>query len=249
MTPARRVWDADRLQAPHSQPDKSLRVRRMFDAIAPTYELVNTVFSGGRDRAWRRKSVSLAMPTAGDALLDVACGTGDFARTFAASTPAPGRIVGCDFSSEMLRRAADQPSPAIEWSLADATALPFADESFDIVSCAFGVRNFQDLDAGLSEMRRVLRPGGRAVILEFSRPTNPVWRRVYEFYTSTVLPFGATLVSRDRTGAYRYLPSSVVSFSGVKELCGRLEQVGFDRVQPTSATLGVVTVYLAFRDK
>jgi len=195
---AAKLWDDGRLAAPHDQPDKSARVRRMFDAIAPTYELVNTVFSAGRDRAWRRRCVTLAGTTADDRVLDIACGTGDLTRAFGGSRSRPAEVVGCDFSGAMLARASLREDEVIRWVQADGLALPFASGSFTITGCAFGVRNFQDLDAGLGEMFRVLRPGGRAVILEFSRPKVGLARRVYEWYADTIMPLGATLVSGRR---------------------------------------------------
>lgn len=133
------------------------------------------------------------------------------------------------------------------WCEADALKLPFASDSFSIVSCAFGVRNFDDLDGGLSEMRRVLRPGGRVVILEFTRPKNLTVRRLYEFYANRIMPAAATLISGDRSGAYRYLPRSVVSFLTAEQMLERLGCVGFRDCTATALTLGVVTVYVATR--
>jgi len=219
----------------------------MFDAIAPTYELVNTLFSGGRDRAWRRQAVKLTGVTVDDSLLDVACGTGDFARAFQGHRPAPRRIVGCDFSGRMLSLAAARTAGCLSWVRADALSLPFREASFSVISCAFGIRNFQDLEAGLREMHRVLSPGGRAVILEFSRPAGRLFRRLYEFYSSRIMPVGAALISGDRTGAYRYLPRSVVSFPTAADLSGRLARVGFETISITPMTLGIVTVYVAHR--
>jgi len=241
------LWDNERLTTPHHLPDKSQRVRGMFDAIAPTYELVNTLFSGGRDHAWRRKAVKSAGITAGDTVLDVACGTGDFARTFHHHCPPPRLIVGCDFAPAMLCRAQSRTGPHMQWVRGDALSLPFPDASFTVVSCAFGIRNFQVLDAGLREMFRVLQPGGRAVILEFSRPRNRLWRAFYELYASRIMPLGAAWVSGDRTGAYRYLPRSVVSFPGNPELTERLIKAGFANVSSTALTFGIVTVYVARR--
>lgn len=216
----------------------------MFDAIAPRYRLVNALFSGGRDAAWRRRTVALAGVGADDDVLDVACGTGDLARAFLRATPRS--VIGCDFSHRMLREAATT-GGAIRWCEADALQLPWRAGRFSVVSCAFGVRNFQNLGAGLSEMHRVLRPGGRCVILEFTRPTHRLARRLYEFYTGRLMPVLASWISGDGTGAYRYLPRSVVSFVEPAVLCGMLKDVGFVRVERTSLTFGAVTVYLARR--
>ena len=240
------AWTPQLLSRPHQVVDKARRVRRMFGAIAPRYELVNTVFSAGRDAAWRRRAVEATRVRADDDVLDVACGTGDFAREFGKARPRS--VLGCDFAYEMLRLARSRPSPLLRWCEADAMHLPFRDGSFSIASCAFGVRNFQDLGAGLREMWRVLRPGGRAVILEFSRPRNRMIRALYELYSTRFMPAAAAMLSGDKSGAYRYLPRSVVSFPDAQELCARLGQAGFARVTATPLTAGVVTVYLGIRD-
>lgn len=244
-----RAWDDQQLLSPHAQPDKAERVRAMFNAIAPTYELVNTVFSVGRDRAWRRKTVALTKPQPTDRVLDIACGTGDMVRAFQGVDSPPRRLVGCDFSTGMLSRAIQRSRGGLNWVQADALALPFDSGAFSITSCAFGARNLQDLDAGLKEMHRVLEPGGRAVILEFTRPANRCLRWLYELYSSRIMPIGATLVSRDRSGAYRYLPRSVVSFGDAGDMCRRLVRAGFDKANATPLTLGAVTIYLAIKER
>lgn len=245
VPPQEKVWEREALAAPHEQPDKAARVQRMFNAIAPRYELVNRVFSAGRDAAWRRKAVKLAEVTKRDEVLDVACGTGDFARAFAAAKPA--MVVGCDFAPDMLLRAVDVPGFGIHWCEADALQLPFRDESFSIVSCAFGIRNFADLDRGLAEMSRVLRPAGRLIILEFTRPANRFVRAVYELYANRIMPPAAAVVSGDRTGAYQYLRRSVESFLTTPELIARLERTGFRDVECTPLNMGAVTIYRAVR--
>ena len=239
------VWDEGRLDAPHGQPDKAGRVRRMFDAIAPTYELVNRLASAGRDAYWRREMVRLARVRPDDVLLDVACGTGDVARTFAAARVRPKRIVGVDFAAQMLRLAADRPICGGLFALGDALRLPVADGSVSIVTCAFGIRNFQDVSAGLREMQRVLRAGGRAVILEFAVPGSAMLRRLYLFYFNRIMPALATLVSRDRSGAYRYLPRSVLSFSGDEAIRSALVSAGFAEVAVHRRSCGVVALYVA----
>ena len=216
----------------------------MFNAIAPRYELVNSLCSGGRDAAWRRRTIRLAGVTRDDDVLDIATGTGDLARAFAGSNPRS--IVGTDFAHEMLSRARrDRDGGVDRWCEADALRLPFRDASFSITSCAFGVRNFRDLSAGLTEMHRVLRPGGRAVILEFTRPKNAIARRCYELYSNRLMPTLAGWVSGDTSGAYRYLPQSVVSFLDATQMCERLRAVGFADAVATPLTFGVVTVYVA----
>jgi demethylmenaquinone methyltransferase / 2-methoxy-6-polyprenyl-1,4-benzoquinol methylase len=244
------LWDSPRLSRPHEQADKAERVRRMFDQIAPTYELVNSVTSAGRDRHWRRKMVELARVRPDDVLLDIACGTGDVARNFASVGEGgmrPRQIVGLDFSLPMLEQAARRPIAAGDFCQGDALRLPVADASVSIVTCAFGIRNFQDLARGFAEMHRVLRPGGRAVLLEFSLPRRPAMRWVYLFYIRRILPLLGRLISRDRSGAYRYLPSSVVSFPDRDSIAARLREAGFSGVAVHPLTLGIVAVYVAER--
>ncbi len=241
------LWDAERLRDPHRQPDKARRVRRMFDAIAPTYERVNRWTSFGCDARWRRRAVRLGGTTRQDSVLDVACGTGDLARAFAGVARA---VVGVDFAENMLAHArADAAEGGVRagpaWCRADALRLPFAEGTFNMASCAFGVRNFQDLDAGLSEMYRTLCPGGRAVIVEFSMPSNRVIRRLYALYFERVLPALAARISRDRTGAYDYLARSVVQFIDPHEMVARLRSVGFATVSTHPLTFGAVVVYVA----
>lgn len=240
------VWTRELLDSPHNAPDKAQRVRRMFNAIAPRYEWINTVFSAGRDAGWRRTAVGLADVRCDDDVLDIACGTGDFARSLAVA--GPRLVVGSDFAHQMLLRGANRPGFGTHWCEGDALNLPFASGSFSITSCAFGVRNFQDLDTGLREMFRVLRSGGRAVILEFTTPANRFARAFVGLYTARFMPVVASLISGDRSGAYRYLPKSVVSFADAEEMCNRLRGVGFVRPRATRLTMGLVTVYLAWRD-
>lgn len=239
------AWTPEALAAPHEARDKAGRVRRMFGAIAPRYELINSLFSAGRDAYWRRRAVQLAEVRPDDEVLDIACGTGDFARAF--SKAGPRAVVGCDFAHEMLARAAGREDVHLRWCEADALRLPFPQGSFSIASCAFGVRNFHDLDVALGEMLRVLRPGGRAVILEFTRPGHAVFRRLFEFYSTRLMPAAASLISGDRSGAYRYLPRSVVSFLDAEQMCNRLVGAGFCRPIATPLTGGIVTVYIAAR--
>lgn len=217
----------------------------MFNAIAPRYERTNTICSGGRDAYWRRRAVQLADIRGDDDVLDVACGTGDFTRAFAQARPRS--VTGSDFAHEMLARAAQANSDVPRWVEADALRLPFRDASFSLLTCAFGVRNFVDLDAGFAEMHRVLRPGGRVVILEFSRPKSVLFRAVYEVYSNRIMPWAASRISGDRSGAYRYLPRSVVSFLSAEQMGERLRSAGFASFSATPLTFGVTTVYRAWK--
>jgi len=242
------TWDAAALRDPHRQVDKAARVERMFNAIAPTYERVNTVASFGRDIAWRNRTVEAAAVRSGDVVLDVCCGTGDMLRVFAVSDPAPAIVVGIDFADQMLERSKlDGVEEAIQLIRADALRLPLADASVDVVSCVFGVRNFGDLQAGLCEMSRVARPGARLVILEFATPRNFLLRWVYGFYCDHVLPRLAAAISHDRTGAYRYLPRSIRTFETALTMVRRLEDAGFREVHVRPMNLGGVVLYRAVR--
>ena len=243
LTVKEKLWDTSRLNDPHGQPDKGQRVQAMFDQIAPTYELVNRVLSAGRDGYWRRRAVKMAKVRAGDRVLDVACGTGDFARAFARAGPAV--VIGADFAERMLALAPSRCNRSVELCRADAMKLPFATGSFSIVSCAFGVRNFRDLEQGLSEMSRVVEPGGRAVILEFSLPRSRIAGRLYSFYFRRILPIAARWISGDRSGAYDYLPHSVTAFLDASGIVRAMEGAGFRDIAHNPLTLGIVTVYVA----
>ena len=240
------LWDDGRLHAPHQLSDKAARVEAMFDAIAPTYERVNSVTSFGQDAGWRKRAVTLADVRAGDVVLDVCCGTGDMIRAFAGGVARPGQILGVDFAAQMLAAGHyDGLVTPYQIVRADALRLPIASGAVDIISCAFGVRNFQDLDAGLREFRRVLRPGGRVVILEFAPPENPLVRVGYRLYTESILPRIAGWLSRDTTGAYRYLPRSIRTFERRRDMEARLRRAGFDEVRSVAMNFGSVVIYRA----
>lgn len=245
--PGRVAWDPAALRDVHQQRDKAARVEAMFDAIAPAYERVNTLATFGRDAVWRRRAVAAAAVCATDIVLDVACGTGDMLRAFAAHRPAPARLIGLDFSANMLAAGRYDPARRPHLLRGDAQRLPLADACVDVVSCAFGVRNFQTLQQGLDEMARVLRPGGRVVILEFANPQNPALRRLYRVYCETVLPALGTWLSRDRSGAYRYLPKSIESFETRASMRRRLEDAGFAQVTDKAMNLGGVVLYRGVR--
>ncbi len=242
------LWDEQTLRDPHAREDKARRVRAMFDAIAHSYERVNRIVSLGQDARWRKRAVALAEPRPGEVVLDVCCGTGDMIRTFARTQPGLARIVGVDFAGRMLRGGRyDGLDVPVHLLRADGLRLPLRDACADIVSCAFGVRNFQDLDAGLREFARVLRPGGRCVILEFAMPESRLVRWGYRVYSDRVLPLLATWVSRDRTGAYRYLPRSIETFDRPDQMVRRLEGTGFEAVRAVPLNLGTVVIYAGRR--
>jgi demethylmenaquinone methyltransferase/2-methoxy-6-polyprenyl-1,4-benzoquinol methylase len=250
------AWDERLLKDPHAVADKRGRVQRMFAAIAPSYDLNNRLHSLGVDQFWRRRAVKLALPKPTDAVVDVACGTGDLTLKFAdklRSLPvaaAPGRVTGIDFTFEMLPIAARKLAhdPLVRFVNGDAQALPLPDASADVISIAFGIRNVVDPAAAIREFHRVLRKDGRLIILEFSLPGNPILRGLYNFYFRKVLPRTATFISGDKSGAYKYLPESVNTFVGREQMVRMIEDAGFRRVEQFSMTFGVCVCYRGFRD-
>lgn len=243
-----RGWDTAALRDPHGQPDKAARVEAMFDAIAATYERVNTVATLGRDAAWRRRAVAAADVRPGDVVLDVCCGTGDMVRAFARAAPQARLIVGVDFAAGMLARAVLSPARGPVCLLrADALRLPLADAAVDVISCVFGVRNFGDLPAGLGELARVARPGARVVILEFATPESPLLRWAYRLYCEAALPRLARWLSGDRVGAYHYLARSIRTFVEPEEMTRALGRAGFREVHVERMNFGGVALYRGVR--
>ncbi len=248
-------WDRERLQAPHSVTDKKQRVQRMFSQVARTYDRVNHVISFNMDRRWRRLAVREADVQPGQRVLDLCCGTGDMALTFARRQPGLAGITGVDFVAEMLEQAKEKSRRwqqqaqcnglVFDWVCADAENVPLEDAGYDRASCVFGIRNLQDPQRGLAEMYRLLKPGGRVVILEFDLPRNPVLRWGYQAYFRHVLPLIGTLLSRDRGGAYRYLPESVAQFNTFERVTEWLGVVGFERIRRISLNFGTVLLFLA----
>lgn len=270
--PGTPAWDERSLAAnPHAVADKRERVRRMFAAIASSYDLNNRLHSAWIDQHWRNRAVEISGLKSTDRVVDVACGTGDLTIKFAAgigmmhlqagTQPDRPQVVGVDFTYEMLplaRRKTDllddevraQDERDEDWYTGiatfvtgDAQNLPLPDACTDVVSIAFGIRNVQDPLAALKEFRRVLRPGGRVVVLEFSVPTNPVFRGMYNFYCSKVMPLTATWISGDKSGAYKYLPHSVETFLTKQQMTEKLLAAGFRNVVAKPLTFGAVVVY------
>lgn len=246
------AWSEAELIDPHHHAEKARKVRGMFAAIAHRYDLNNRLHSLGRDQAWRRHAVRAASVRPGDTVVDVACGTGDLTEQFA-RTPA-ARIIGVDFTPEMLRIAEQKRArlPAdirdkITYAEGDAQALAFNAASADVVSIAFGIRNVQDPARAVREFARILRPGGRLIILEFDRPSFPPARWLNDFYCGWIMPRTATLISGDRSGAYHYLPRSVGTFMPRRSLCDLLAASGFTQVTATPLTMGICVCYRAIR--
>ena len=234
--------------------EKGRNVRQMFDDIAGRYDLLNRLLSFGIDRRWRRFAVSqLSIPKNGR-VLDIATGTCDVALEVARQTDPSVTIVGEDFTQGMLvqGKLKLQDSPYRDRILlvnAPCEEIPHPDATFDGITIAFGIRNVVDRQAGLNEMFRVLNPGGRVVILEFSNPRSELFRKIYYFYFQKILPTIGGLLSK--RSAYQYLPDSVLEFPAREEFCRMLETAGFQRVQHTDVTFGIATVYVAdkFADK
>ncbi|MEO6435280.1 MAG: bifunctional demethylmenaquinone methyltransferase/2-methoxy-6-polyprenyl-1,4-benzoquinol methylase UbiE [Tepidisphaeraceae bacterium] len=247
------AWDDQLLVNPHAVADKRQRVRKMFAAIAPSYDLNNRLHSLWQDQRWRKKAVKLAQLKHTDEVVDVACGTGDLAiafrnRQYELTQGALG-VIGIDFTFEMLPRAREKTGRRfglvhdIYWLNGDAQSLPLPDASADVVSIAFGIRNVQDPAAAIREFYRVLRPDGRVIVLEFSLPTSRPLRAMYNFYFRHVLPRTATLISGDKTGAYKYLPESVCTFIGREQMMAMLAEAGFEQVEQFPMTFGVCVCY------
>lgn len=238
--------------ATHAAVDDELRAKEpariagMFDAIAARYDLLNRVLSGGLDQRWRARAVQALRLTSSDTVVDLCTGTADVAL---AAAPRAGRVIGIDFSHEMLRLGlvkvrARRQERAITLARGDAMRLPLANASADAAAIAFGIRNVQQPDVAIRELARVLHPGGRLAVLEFGLPTSQVFRALYLWYSNRLLPAFGRLISR-HASAYEYLPESVSRFPP-PEAFGRLLQAnGFPHVEIVPLTLGIVYLYVA----
>lgn len=212
-------------------------VRSMFDRIAPVYDLMNRAMTLGLDRRWRRLAVQEAVRP-GDRVLDACCGTGDLA--VAALAGGAGSVVGLDFSARMLERARAK-DPRVEWLLGDVLALPFEDGSFDAATVGFGIRNVDDLGAGLRELRRVLRPGGRLAVLEITRPSGSL-RPFFRLWFDVLVPLAGRVLPGG--SAYTYLPASVRRFPGPEDLAAQLREAGFPAVHFRVLAGGIVALHV-----
>jgi demethylmenaquinone methyltransferase / 2-methoxy-6-polyprenyl-1,4-benzoquinol methylase len=211
-------------------------VRTMFDRIAPVYDAMNRAMTLGLDRRWRRLTVEAAVKP-GDRVLDVCCGTGDLA---VAAARAGGRVTGVDFSERMLERARKK-RPALEWVLADATALPFGDGTFDVVTVGFGIRNLAELDAGLRELARVTRSGGKLACLEITRPRG-VLRPFFRLWFDGLVPLAGKALPGG--AAYSYLPASVRRFPGPEHLAAAIGAAGFTDIGWRLLGGGIVALHV-----
>lgn len=230
--------------------EKGAQVERMFDGIAHSYDLLNHTLSLGIDRRWRRAAIDSLRPYAPQRILDVATGTGDFAL-LAARELQPKELLGVDLSEGMMDVARRKVAEAglgkvIRFQKEDCLSLSLASESFDAVTVAYGIRNFADLDRGLSEMHRVLRPGGRLVIIELTAPRRFPMRQGFWLYSHVLMPLVGKIVSHDAK-AYTYLPATMEAFPQGEQMKGILEKAGFREVQFKRFTFGLSTLYMGVR--
>ncbi len=235
--------------------DKSgRRVRDMFRQVAPRYDVMNHLLSLNIDKYWRWMAVKSLEINNSAPILDVCTGTGDLALAVQRRTGGEITIVGSDFCGAMLRIARDKSQATkrdkanqIGFFEADSQSLPFADDTFQCVTVAFGLRNVADTDRGLTEMTRVCKPGGQVLVLEFSKPTLPIWRQVYGFYFANVLPRIGNALAKNDKEAYRYLQKSVGQFPDGKRLVDRMTAAGLVRASFRPLTFGVASIYTGFK--
>ena len=232
---------------PYKEKDqgKKQQVAEMFNNISKRYDLLNHVLSMGIDILWRKKAVRMLKPFNPKVILDIATGTGDFA--IESSNLKPNKIYGVDISEGMLevgrkKITAKKLENVIEMQLGDSENLSFEDNFFDAVTVAFGVRNYENLKLGLSEMLRVMKPGGHVVIIEFSKPSRFPVKQVYNFYFKAILPTIGKLVSKDQS-AYTYLPESVSAFPYGQKFVDIMNEVGFTETKAIPLTLGISSIY------
>lgn len=228
--------------------DKARRVRGVFDSVASRYDVMNDLMSGGLHRAWKAYTMMVANPQEGQRVLDIAGGTGDLAKAFAKKVGRSGEVVHTDINEAMLRTGRDRLLDAgviLPTVVCDAEHLPFADGHFDIVSVAFGLRNMTHKDGALREMARVLKPGGRLLVLEFSQVARPL-RKAYDLYSFNVLPKLGKLVAGD-ADSYRYLAESIRMHPNQQELKDLMKVNGFGHVDFHNMTGGVVALHVGIK--
>lgn len=231
--------------------EKGENIQQMFGNIAPRYDFLNKLLSFGIDRRWRKKAVRLLKYRENSRILDVATGTGDVALEIARTTPDSIKITGADFCREMVElgqsKVASSPySGRIDFKVAPCEDLPFPNETFDSITIAFGIRNVVDRQLGLAEMWRVLKPGGRMIILEFSTPKSMVFRNIYYFYFRRFLPMIGGLFSS--YNAYKYLPDSVLEFPSQQEFAKMIADAGFRAPHIHELTFGIASIYVGDKE-
>lgn len=227
------------------------KVQGIFSRIAGNYDRMNTILSFNLDKTWRRRALEIAAPTAAEQWLDVCCGTGKLTLEIRRLLNDEGKVTGLDFTAAMLQVARQAEklaklSAPIDWLEADAMSMPFADASFDGVIIGFGLRNLPDLDQGLREMRRVIKPGGRLVCLELSHPVWPLYRQGHKLFVHYAVPFIGNLSRRGERN-YHWLTESLNRFPGAVELAERMNDVGLKNVKFHRLSAGIAAIHIGFR--
>jgi demethylmenaquinone methyltransferase / 2-methoxy-6-polyprenyl-1,4-benzoquinol methylase len=217
------------------------QVRAMFDRIAGFYDVMNTVMTAGLHHRWRARAADLAALEAGDSALDVACGTGDLAIELSRRVGGDGEVIGSDFAQEMLERARVK-APTLQWDLGNALDLPYASDRFDAATVGFGARNFSDLDRGLAEMARVVKPGGRVVVLEITTPRKPPLSTFYSLWFDRIVPLIGRVTGENE--AYTYLPNSVKRFPGPEGLAAAMERAGLREIRWILTAGGIIALHV-----
>lgn len=244
-------YGSEKILPYNDKEQKGMQVRRMFDSIAETYDQLNHTLSFGFDKGWRRKGIAFLQPFSPQTILDIATGTGDLAISMYRTLKAD-RIIGADISEGMMevgrRKVADAGySEHITFEQQDCTALSYPDESFDAVTAAFGVRNFEDIEQGIAEMHRVLKPGGHLMILELSSPETFPMKQLYQLYSKTVIPFIGRLLSKEKA-AYSYLPASIKVVPQGKVMTDLLARQGFADAHAHTFTFGICSLYTGTKE-
>ena len=228
--------------------EKAQRVRSVFDSVAPKYDVMNDLMSAGLHRLWKRYTIAVANPQPGQQVLDIAGGTGDLSLAFARKVGPTGRVVHTDINEAMLREGRSRLldlGVVLPTMVCDAEKLPFASESFDFVSVAFGLRNMTHKELALAEMHRTLKPGGKLLVLEFSRVAKPL-EKAYDWYSFNVLPKLGKLVANDES-SYRYLAESIRMHPGQEELRQMMRTAGFGHVDVHNLSAGVVALHVGIK--
>ncbi|MBU4183938.1 MAG: bifunctional demethylmenaquinone methyltransferase/2-methoxy-6-polyprenyl-1,4-benzoquinol methylase UbiE [Gammaproteobacteria bacterium] len=228
--------------------EKAQHVRSVFDSVAPKYDVMNDLMSAGLHRVWKRYTLTVANPQPGQQVLDIAGGTGDLSLAFAAKVGPTGRVVHTDINEAMLREGRNRlldKGVVLPTMACDAEKLPFASESFDFVSVAFGLRNMTHKELALAEMHRTLKPGGKLLVLEFSRVAKPL-EKAYDWYSFNILPKLGKLVANDEH-SYRYLAESIRMHPGQEELRQMMKSVGFGHVDVHNLSAGVVALHVGIK--